>query len=138
VSTTLFRLGLAGLLALGCAHEPSAVRVVYAQLGTPSGGGALSKWSVERPLIVEFEKGDRLPVQLEVTSGQFAFEPSPAKLELVVQQHCFVRFDGSGVKVSRDGIDFDAPSEPGSFRLGLNVVPGRRPFVEVNLTAPRH
>ena len=119
--------------AIGCAHAPDPVRVSLARIGA----GGLARWTGEEPLIVEFQAGDRLPVHLELGGEEFILDPSQPPIELVAKLHCFVRFDNHGIRTSLDGLNFDAPEHPGSFRVGLNAAPGRSPWLDVILKGPR-
>jgi hypothetical protein len=125
-------IALLGLQA--CAHTPDPMRLALTQIGK----GGLAGWTGKEPLIIEFQAGDRLPVHLELGSEDFSLEPNAPALELVAARHCFVRFDEHGVRSSPDGVKFDDPKEPGSFRIGLNATREQPPRLDVILRAPRH
>jgi hypothetical protein len=101
------------------------------------GNGGLTRWTGKAPLIVEFQAGDHLPIHMELSSEDFALEPSTPALELVARRHCFVRFDDHGIRTSSDGQSFDEPKQPGSFRIGLNASPGVPPRFDVIVHAAR-
>ena len=134
VKTSRFAGGLSLLWLLGCASSPEPFRVRYAEIGS----GALKDFTGAAPLVVEFEKGDRLPVHFSFTSGDFELDPKVPKFELVAKQHCFVRFDGDGIRVSQNGEHFDEkPRVPGSFQVGLGAQLGQPSRLNVIIVAPQ-
>lgn len=114
--------------SLGCAPAASRAPVVpfteLAQRPLP----ALDR----EPLIVRFEAGERIPVQLDVQAPFLRTELAPPPVMLVATRRFFVLIDPrEGVKLSEDGVHFSA-NPRGSFRFGLQVTPaGSR--VEVGL-----
>lgn len=128
-------MGLGSLLlwTSGCASaEP--LRVRYVDIGS----GAVKDYSGNAPLIVEFEKGDRLPVDFTFRGQDFEPVPAKLKLELVAKHHCFVRFDEDGIRVSLDGDNFDQkPRVPGSFRVGFNAQRDKPTKLDVVIVAPQ-
>ena len=122
------------LASVGCGHEAAATRVRYADFGQ----GALKGYDGSRPLIIEFQAGERLPVNLEVDGEGFELEPRHPPLELVAKEHCFVRVAADGFRVSRDGVHFDKPSQPGSFRIGFWSRPAQQTKLDVIIHGPRH
>jgi hypothetical protein len=130
------RLALPLVLALvGCASAaPPPTRVHFADIAR----GALANYTGQAPLVVEFQAGDRVPVDLSFTGEDFELVRQGAQLELVAKQHCFVRFDAEGIRTSKDGRDFDQkPSKPGSFRIGLGSKKGEPTKLEVAIVGPR-
>jgi hypothetical protein len=110
------------------------MRVRLADLGSRTG----LSFDGRTPVIVELSPGDRLPVHLTFTSDNFALEPSHPEVALVATRHCFVRLGPDGVRVSTDGVSFDAkPHHPGSFRAGLSAAQGTAPHVEIAIDAPQ-
>src|SRR4051812_9276729 len=96
-----------------CGHDAAATHVRFADFDK----GALRTYDGSGPLIIEFQAGERLPVNLEVSGEGFALEPQHPPLELVAKEHCFVRVGSDGFRVSRDGAHFDKPRNPGTFRI---------------------
>ena len=129
-----FVIAAATLTSVGCGHEAAATRVRFADFGQ----GALKGYDGSRPLIIEFQPGERLPVNLEVDGEGFELEPRHPPLELVAKEHCFVRVGADGFRVSRDGVHFDKPSQPGSFRIGFWSRPGQQTKLDVIVHGPRH
>src|SRR5262245_4368600 len=106
------------LLLTACgAHTEAAPTYRYADwVRNPEAARAIR----ERPAILEFQPGARLPVELAFSDALFGLEPSPPNLALVAREHCFVRIDRNGLRASRDGRDFDRePKQPGSFFVGF-------------------
>jgi hypothetical protein len=58
---------LAGLTTLGCAHSVAPKRVRYADINS----GALQRYTGAEPLIIEYQPGDRLPVNFEFIGEDF-------------------------------------------------------------------
>jgi hypothetical protein len=126
---SLFALGLCA-----CASSPAPLRVSYAELLHPT-----PRKYFAQPLVIEFNAGDRLPVELGFAGQLFALSPAQPALELVAQRHCFVRVDGSGFRTSLDGRDFDAPPEqPGKFFAGLSITAEHGTKLVVKVETPRH
>jgi hypothetical protein len=108
--------------------------VRYADIGA----GALRAFTGREPLVVEFQRGDRLPVNLSFKGDDFELQPTSPPLELVAKRHCFVRFDGDGIHTSLDGQHFDGkPRVPGSFHIGFNAQRGRATRLDVAIVAPQ-
>jgi hypothetical protein len=125
---------LAGLTALGCAHSVTPRHVRYADINS----GALQGYTGAEPLIIEFQPGDRLPVNFEFTGEDFELQPQHPSLELVAKRHGFVRISAKGIRTSPDPDHFDAkPSQPGSFRLGFGAAQGKPAKLDVVIAAPR-
>lgn len=124
---------LCALSLAGCASGPEPLRVRYADLDA----GALRGFTGEAPLVVEFQPGDRLPVALSFTAPNFALDPAAPALTLVARTHCFVRFDSSGIAASDDGVHFDRPRVPGSFRIAFATQRGKPTHLDVVIVAPR-
>jgi hypothetical protein len=109
-------LGLAAALS-GCARPPEPQYVRSADLGKM--GGALS---LDRPIIVEFQEGDIIPLQFTL-SGPFVQSPEGAPpIPLRVARRFFLRIDKDGLRSSVNGKDFDQRSaQPGQFQAGVGV-----------------
>ncbi len=124
----------AACCALGCAASPPPYVVRYADVGH----GGLSAYQGDRALVVEFQAGDRLPVDLQFDGEDFVLERKDAELTLVARQHCFVRFGEGGIRVSLDGKTFDQkPRVPGSFMIGLHATRTEAPSLQVHVKGPR-
>ncbi|MCC6524179.1 MAG: hypothetical protein IT373_16075 [Polyangiaceae bacterium] len=119
--------------ALGCTHA-APMRVRFADIGH----GALEGFTGEEPLIVEFEPGDTLPVNLELSGDGFELRPLHPALELVATKRCFLRIGADGMQLVLDPEDFDrAPSQQGTFRVGFGAARGQPAKVDIVITAPR-
>ena len=125
---------LAGLTTLGCAHSVAPKRVRYADINS----GALQGYTGAEPLIIEYQPGDRLPVNFEFIGEDFELQPQHPPLELVAKRHGFVRIAANGIRTSPDPGHFDnKPSQPGSFRVGFGAVQGKPAKLDVVIAAPR-
>ncbi|HTQ06943.1 MAG TPA: hypothetical protein VMI54_23960 [Polyangiaceae bacterium] len=135
-SATQFRfmsvLALSALATVGCGHEATATRVRFADFDH----GALKGYDGSRPLIIEFQPGERLPVNLEVSGQGFELAPQHPPLELVATEHCFVRVGSDGFHFSRDGMHFDKPRKRGTFRIGIWSRAGQHARLDVVLVGP--
>ena len=117
----------------GCAHTPEPYRIRYADLGRQ-----IANYDARSPLVVEFQAGDRIPVNFAFTGEDFELAPARPALEFVAKRHCFVRFSQDGVRVSEDGVHFDEkPRRPGSFRFGLGAQRGEQPRLDVAIAMPQ-
>jgi hypothetical protein len=105
-------------LLAGCgAHVPAPHSYRYADLVREPATG---RHIFEQPIILEFQPGDRLPIELGFQDAAFALEPSAPQLSLVAKERCFVRIDERGIRTSRDRTRFDEkPAAPGSFFFGF-------------------
>ena|SRR5579871_1451630 len=91
-----------------------------------------------RSVIVEFDRGDRIPVELTFKDEAFELEPAGPKLELVARRRCFIQVGPDRLKTSLSGTDFDRhPRAPGYFHVGLELTRERRRLV-VDVTTPKH
>jgi hypothetical protein len=122
------------LASAGCAQTSVATTPMrYAELGH---GKAPPDLRV--PFVVEFQAGERLPIDFEFKSDDFELEPARPTMALVAKQHCYVRFSTDGVRVSLDPQNFpDKGKTPGSFRFGLRVVRGEPAKLDVGIATPR-
>lgn len=122
----------AAVLIAGCASQPAPFVVRYADIR-----GGLRDYKGKAPLVVEFQAGDRLPVNLQFSGEAFELESKARDLTLVAKKHCFVRFGEGGVRVSLDATSFDAkPRVPGSFFVGFHVVDAEPTRLDVRIVAP--
>jgi hypothetical protein len=127
-------LGLLLAAVSGCAASPPPFHARYAEIGR----GALAEYRGDRPMVVEFLPGERLPVDLRVESEDFELVPAQPPLELVAKRRVFVRFGSDGIRTSTDGINFgQKPHEPGRFQLGFAATKTAPPKLQVYVTAPK-
>lgn len=106
---------LAGALA-GCASSLPPRHVKLQDLGK---SGELA---MDRPLIVEIEAGEVIPLELSL-AGPFLETPKDApSIPLRAKRHFYLRIDRSGLKASVDPDDFDKDqAAPGQFQIGLGA-----------------
>jgi hypothetical protein len=125
---------LAGLTTFGCAHAAAPMRVRYADIDK----GVLEGYTGAAPLIIEFQPGERVPVNFELTGEGFELQPQHPPLELVATQRCFLRISAEGLRLGPDPDHLDSkPSQPGTFRVGFWKVRGQPAKVDIVITAPR-
>jgi hypothetical protein len=123
---------LFALDCIGCAGHPSAPVVRYADIvrhAAPTG--------LHFPLVLQFEPGDRIPVELEFESQGFALTPERPALELVAKRRSFVLMDADGLHGSLDGNFDEKVAVPGRFSAGLEVTTAH-PRVHIKVVTPRH
>lgn len=126
--------------AAGCAHaasgpyiDPVPIRLNELDAATFRDVGA------GRPVVIELQPGDRIPVELVVDGEVFSTDPAPATFMLKAKRAFFLRIAGTELKTSLDGKSFDAkPSAPGAFRIGLVKTTEKGPLVSVHITTPVH
>jgi len=110
------------------------MRVRYADIDK----GAMKGFTGAQPLIIEFQPGERIPVNFELTGDGFELEPRTPPMELVVKQHYFLRINADGLRMSPDPEHFDdKPKLPGSFQIGFWVAPEQRAKVNIKIATPR-
>jgi hypothetical protein len=127
-------LGLLFAATNGCAASPPPFHARYAEIGK----GALAEYRGDRPLVIEFLPGDRLPVDLRIESEDFELVPAQPPLEFVAKRRVFVRFGSDGMHVSSDGVNFDQkPREPGRFQLGFSATKTTPPKLQAHVVAPK-
>jgi hypothetical protein len=87
--------------------------------------------------VIEFQPGDRFPIEFHFEGQHFALTPLPA-MEMVAKTHCYVRFDRNGIHVSEDPEHFDRkPKEPGRFAAGFQSKAGEPTKLTVSVVTPR-
>lgn len=125
-----------GLLLLsGCGAARPAQHLRFADIGN---GGVAGGIDFNRPIELEFQPGDRLPIRLEFSDQLFELSPTAPPLAFVAKRHGFVRIDGARITSSLTGDDFEAkPRVPGSFRFGLAVT-RQGSWVELVVRTPHH
>jgi hypothetical protein len=123
---------IAAALSPACSATSPAQRLRYADAIETA---PRLDWS--RPVELEFEPGDRLPISVAFSDQAFELRPAAPALELVATRHCVVRIEDGHITESLNG-DFAArPLAPGSFRFGLAITrQGKR--LELAVTTPRH
>jgi len=123
------------LATAGCAGTPAPTTPIrFADLGS----GRLESLDLRPPFVVEFQAGDRLPVDFDFTGEDFELSPAHPPMTLIAKQHCFVRFSAEGIRASLDPRNFgDKPKTPGTFRFGLKVLRGEPPKLDVAIATPR-
>ena len=121
------------LATAGCATSVTPTPIRYADLGS----GRLASLDLRAPFVIEFQAGDSLPVNFELTSEDFELSPAHPTMMLVAKQHCFVRFSADGIRSSLDPKNFDKPKTPGTFRIGLNAQRGQPAKLDVIIATPR-
>ncbi|HEY5961439.1 MAG TPA: hypothetical protein VIV60_33000 [Polyangiaceae bacterium] len=127
-------LACVAVATVGCGHEATPMQVRFADFGT----GVLKHYDGTRPLIVEFQPGERLPLDFHFRVEGFELDPQHPPLEVVVKQHCYVRINSEGLRISLDGQHFDKPRQPGSFQIGFEEHRGQPAKVTLALEGPRH
>jgi hypothetical protein len=124
---------LAGLTAFGCTQAATPMRVRYADIGKSG-----LKFTGAQPLIIEFQPGERIPLNFELTGDGFELQPQHPPLELVATQRCYLRISAKGLRLSVDPDHFDdKPRQPGSFLVRFKAAPGQPAKVDVVISAPR-
>ena len=121
------------ILLGGCAAVPAPRYVRAADLG--SNPVALAP---HQPLIIEFERGDVIPLRFTLDGPFVTTAEDAPTIPLRAVRHFYLRIDERGVKASPDGRDFDwSPSHPGSFRIGLGARKlGKGPEAEIAIHMP--
>jgi hypothetical protein len=120
-------------LTWGCAAAPPAQHLRFADAAAH---GSSIDWA--RPVVLEFQPGDRLPVRLAFSDQLFELSPAVPALELVAKRRGFLRIEPGGIRGSLSGDDFDvSPLAPGQFRFGLSVTKDGS-WLELGLVTPRH
>ncbi|HKY41008.1 MAG TPA: hypothetical protein VJN18_33970 [Polyangiaceae bacterium] len=121
-------------LALACGRAAApAQHLRFAEVGK-SGAGV--DWT--RPVVLEFQPGDRLPVRVAFSDQVFELSPAASAIELVAKRRGFLRIEQGRITGSLTGDDFDAtPLAPGQFRFGIAVTKNGS-WVDLAVTTPRH
>ncbi len=118
----------------GCAPEVEPLRVRAADLGRPDARPA----AAGQPVVVEFQEGDQVPIDLTFTGDLVDLAPPAPPLAFRARRHFFVRLSKDGLAVSLDGVHFgERPKEPGAFRLGFSATPQGTRF-HVDIKTPKH
>jgi hypothetical protein len=120
------------LAATGCAAAVPPTPIRFADLGhSPS-------FDFRVPFVIEFQAGDKLPVDFDFASEEFELSPAHPTMTLIAKQHCYVRFSADGIRSSLDPRNFDQkPKTPGTFHFGLKVLRGEPAKLDVGIATPR-
>lgn len=128
-------LASAALATVGCGHQVAPMQVRFADIDK----GALKGYTGAQPLVVEFQSGERIPLDFELRGESFELDPQHPPLEIAVKQHCFLRIGSDGFRISQDPAHFDdKPKAPGTFRIGFGARAGQRAKATVVIEGPRH
>jgi hypothetical protein len=129
---SLLVVGAGAVLLAGCAAAPPVQHVRFADAA--SGRGRID-WN--RPIQLEFQAGDRLPIRFQFSDELFELSPAAPPLAFVAKRHGFVRIERGRITSSLTGTDFDVkPRTPGAFRFGLAMTRDGT-WVDAAVTTPR-
>jgi hypothetical protein len=119
--------------ATGCAPAVEPLRVRASDLGHLEAPPDIRV----RPVIIEFQEGDALPVDFTLSGDLLELAPGTSVV-LRARRRFFVRMGPDGLTVSLDGVHFgERPKAPGTFRIGLSATPaGSR--VKLDIKTPTH
>ena len=121
------------LLISGCAGNAAAQHMRFADAASQ---GARIDWT--KPLVLEVEPGDRLPVRITFVDQLFDLAPAAPVIELVAKRRGFIRIEPGRITSSLTGADFESsPLAPGQFRFGLSIT-RQGSWLELAVTTPRH
>ncbi len=107
---------------VACAHTTPAPVVVRVRDAAAS--GALREIGPDigkRPLILELEPGDVVPLTFTLEGEHIGTAPDQAPLPLVAKRHFFLRISQEGLAISDDKDHFERPARPGSFAFGVGA-----------------
>ncbi len=121
-----------GTTACGRPQPATPVRIRLHEVG-PEVGAALQDG---RAVIIELQKGDVLPLHFSVAGDNLATPGDLAAIPLVAQRHFFLRVSPEGIAASDDGVTFEPPKVPGSFRVGLKMTKDGT-AAEIEIHTPR-
>ncbi len=112
-------LALLGLSSLAVACAP-AREPRYARLRDL--GVEMKAWDPSRPLVIEVDEGDTIPLHFSLEGPLFATLPDAPPLTLRAKRHFYLRVSRDGLQSSFDKNDFGArPVRPGSFQIGIGA-----------------
>ncbi|HEY6881431.1 MAG TPA: hypothetical protein VI299_25575, partial [Polyangiales bacterium] len=113
----------------GCGHalNRQAARAPHYRLVSPEiAGQALMDSFQHLPVVLEFQPGDKLPLELMLDSLLLTLVPTPNRLELVAQRQFFLMIRENGPPVvSLDGVDF-SERRKGYFSAGFGITKSER------------
>jgi hypothetical protein len=121
------------LLSSGCAHAPPAQHIRFSDAAR-SGSGI--DWT--RPIVLEFQPGDKLPVHISLSDQLFGLSPAAPQLELVAKRRGFIRIEPGRLTSSLTADNFETrPLAPGAFSFGLSLT-RQGTWLALAVTTPRH
>jgi hypothetical protein len=106
---------LASLALAACAATPEPRVVRAADLGE------LGAVSPGQPLVVVFERGDKIPLTFRVGGPLVATPDGLAPISLEVKRRFYLRITEDGVATSLDGKRFGDVVSPGTFAIGVGA-----------------
>ncbi|MEZ4295716.1 MAG: hypothetical protein R3B70_12120 [Polyangiaceae bacterium] len=136
--TSLSRGAVLAAAAACFALLPACAKPPEPQLVKAADVGKMGALAMDRPIVIEFEEGQKIPVEL-VLDGPFLKTPDDLPpVELIVRRHFFLRVDGNGIKSSADGKSFDEkPARPGSFAVGVDITREKGVRGKIRVRAPQ-
>lgn len=108
-------LALASLCLTACTATPEP-RVVDAD-----DVGTLGSLMPGQALVIVFDPGDRIPLDVSVGGPLVATPADSAPILLEVKRRFFLRIDEDGVETSLDGKTFGKVERPGLFSIGVGA-----------------
>ncbi|NUO48268.1 MAG: hypothetical protein HOV80_05355 [Polyangiaceae bacterium] len=115
----------------GCASAPEP-RIVDAD-----DIGKLGSLEPNQALVIVFEPGDHIPLELSVGGPLVATPAGAEPIKLEVKRKFFLRIDGDGIKTSLDGKTFGKVDRPGSFSIGIGAnQKGTRAHISITTPTP--
>jgi hypothetical protein len=99
--------------------------------------GKLGPLEPNQALVIVFEPGDSIPLDLSVGGPLVETPPSSEPIKLQVKRKFFLRIDGDGMKTSLDGKTFGEVERPGSFSIGVGANnKGTRAHISITTPTP--
>jgi hypothetical protein len=109
---------LSAAAVVGCAHAQPAIFV------KASDASALREAKPGQPIIVEFNEGEAIPLNVSIQGQFLETAPDAPAVTIVAKRHFFLRIHGSEMKASLDSTHFDArPTAKGVFSIGFGFAP---------------
>lgn len=126
-----FLAALPALLLLACSSSQPPLRVRAAD---PS---SFSAAVPGQPIIIEFQEGDEIPLEVSVSGDLVATDPATPPVKVRAKRHFYLRLDGSEMKTSLDGEHFGSSAKRGSFAFGLGFdQTGTKATIKVTTPTP--
>lgn len=115
----------------GCASGPPLRVVRVNDVGT------LAALTEGQALIIEFQPGDTLPLDVSIAGPLLESAPDTPAIVLTAKRRFFLRLDEDGLASSLDGEDFSQRSEtPGSFQIGIGATRERGARGTIKIVGP--